>query len=266
MHVMKRFILSSIAAMTLAIPFTSSADAATGRTTIFINNEKQTTSSIHWQDRQYVPAVFFRKAGASVSWDERSQSVTVSIGAARVTYPSGGATIFHRKDGTYIPLRHTAEKLGMSVHYDAATQAISLRTNSGVSAATMKAVQQDDVYWLEQITEAEAGGEPYEGRVAVAAVVLNRVEDPNWPNTIQDVIFQVVNIGGVTYYQFSPVLDGRIYEVEPSDLTRRAVQDALNGVDPANGATVFYNPDKTDNRWVRERPVSTVIGNHVFSF
>lgn len=79
-------------------------------------------------------------------------------------------------------------------------------------------------------------------------------------------IFQVVEVNGTEYYQFSPVADGRIYEVEPTEETYRAVQDALNGMDPTNGAAVFYNPDKTSNRWVQERPVSTTIGGHIFSF
>ena len=107
--------------------------------------------------------------------------------------------------------------------------------------------------------QAEAGGEPYQGQVAVAATILNRLDSPRFPNTITEVIYQVVN----GYYQYSPVLDGRINQ-PAADSARRAVRDAVNGADPSLGATGFYNPRKTSNQWVRQQPVTVTIGNHVF--
>jgi len=112
---------------------------------------------------------------------------------------------------------------------------------------------------LARLVHAEAAGEPYMGQVAVAATVLNRVRDSRYPNTIREVILQVV--GG--YYQYSPVQDGRI-NLPANESAYRAVQDALNGWDPSMGATGFYNPAKTNNQWVRMQPVTVVIGNHVF--
>ncbi len=110
-----------------------------------------------------------------------------------------------------------------------------------------------------RLVNSEAGGEPYTGQVAVAASVLNRVKDPSYPNTLTGVINQVVN----GCYQYSPVLDGRI-NISANDTARRAVQEAISGADPSLGATGFYNPSKTSNQWVRSRPVTTTIGNHVF--
>ncbi|MDW7649770.1 MAG: LysM peptidoglycan-binding domain-containing protein [Bacillota bacterium] len=110
-----------------------------------------------------------------------------------------------------------------------------------------------------RIVHAESAGEPYTGQVAVAATILNRVDSPRYPNTLRDVVYQVD--GG--YYQYSPVLDGRI-DLPANDSARRAVQDAINGADPSLGATGFYNPAKTSNQWVRQQPVTTVIANHVF--
>ena len=112
---------------------------------------------------------------------------------------------------------------------------------------------------LARLVQAESGGEPYVGQVAVAAAVLNRVDSPRFPNTITAVIYQVTN----GYYQYSPVLDGRI-NLPASDSARRATAEAISGADPSLGATGFYNPRKTTNQWVRSQPVTTTIGNHVF--
>lgn len=110
-----------------------------------------------------------------------------------------------------------------------------------------------------RIVHAEAAGEPYVGQVAVAATILNRIDSSRFPNTLSGVVYQVVN----GYYQYSPVLDGRI-NLPASESARRAVRDAINGWDPSLGATGFYNPRKTSNLWVRQQPVTTVIANHVF--
>ncbi|MBS4021983.1 MAG: LysM peptidoglycan-binding domain-containing protein [Dethiobacter sp.] len=110
-----------------------------------------------------------------------------------------------------------------------------------------------------RLVHSEAAGEPYLGQVAVAASVLNRVDSSRYPNTLSGVINQVVN----GFYQYSPVLDGRI-NIPASESARRAVSDAINGSDPSLGATGFYNPRKTSNQWVRQQPVTTVIANHVF--
>ena len=117
-----------------------------------------------------------------------------------------------------------------------------------------------DLDLLARLVEAEAAGEPYEGLVAVAATVLNRLRDSRYPNTIQGVVYQVVD---GRYYQYSPVLDGRINR-PASQTSRDAVEDALHGWDPSLGANGFYNPAKTTNQWVRSHPVTTTIGNHVF--
>ncbi|HHT48969.1 MAG TPA: LysM peptidoglycan-binding domain-containing protein [Firmicutes bacterium] len=117
-----------------------------------------------------------------------------------------------------------------------------------------------DIELLARLVRAEAEGESYEGQVAVAASVLNRLNDPRYPNTIREIVYQVDQ---GKYYQYSPVLDGRI-NLSATASTRKAVQDALNGWDPSYGAIGFYNPAKTSNRWVKSHPVTTQIGSHVF--
>jgi len=124
--------------------------------------------------------------------------------------------------------------------------------NPGYSAA--------DLDLLARLVHAEAEGEPYVGKVAVAASVLNRVASSDYPNTVPGVIYQVVD---GRYVQYEPVLNGRI-DLPAGAESKKATQEAALGSDPSKGATGFYNPAKTTNAWVRNRPVTIVIGNHVF--
>jgi N-acetylmuramoyl-L-alanine amidase len=108
-----------------------------------------------------------------------------------------------------------------------------------------------------QIVEAEAQGESYRGKVAVAEVVLNRVEHPEFPNSIESVIMQ----DG----QFSPVRDGRLWSVSPTSETREAVHEAMNNGDTLGGAIWFMNPEAATTNWIAETQTEVArIGNHVF--
>jgi len=113
----------------------------------------------------------------------------------------------------------------------------------------------EDVTLLAKVISAEARGESYEGQVAVGAVVLNRVAHPSFPDTISGVVYQ----NGA----FSCVYDSNWYQ-PVADSAKRAAQDALNGWDPTGGAVYYYNPAKTNDKWIRTRTVVTVIGNHYF--
>jgi N-acetylmuramoyl-L-alanine amidase len=116
-----------------------------------------------------------------------------------------------------------------------------------------------DIDLFARIVHAEAEGESYQGQVAVAATILNRVRSEIYPNTMSGVVYQVESGA----YQYSPVLDGRINR-PAGESAKRAIMEALNGNDPTNGATGFFNPAKTSNQWVRSRPVVANIGSHVF--
>lgn len=114
-----------------------------------------------------------------------------------------------------------------------------------------------DVTLLARIIEIEARGEPYIGKVAVGAVVVNRVKDPRFPNTIRDVIYERNQFSSVPKLPQFPV---------PSEESRRAAIAALRGEDPTNGALFFYNPDlAVTNAWWASRPNRMRIGNHVFT-
>ena len=114
---------------------------------------------------------------------------------------------------------------------------------------------QNSVELLARVISAEARGESYLGQVAVGAVILNRVEHPSFPDTIAGVVYQ----SGA----FTCMTDGQINQ-PVSESSRRAAQDALNGVDPSGGALYYYNPAKTSNQWMLSLPVITTIGSHVF--
>ncbi|MDI9441758.1 MAG: hypothetical protein GX101_07980 [Firmicutes bacterium] len=115
----------------------------------------------------------------------------------------------------------------------------------------------EDWQLLAQLVYAEARGEPFWGQVAVAAVVLNRVKHPDFPSTVREVIFQP--------RQFEPVDNKAIYNA-PNNLAYQAVQEALEGQDPTDGALFFWNPAKVSPKsWVWTRQVKLRLGNHVFA-
>lgn len=115
----------------------------------------------------------------------------------------------------------------------------------------------EDLALLARLVFAEAQGEPFEGQVAVAAVLLNRVKHPEFPNTVAGCVYQ--------RGQFEPVANGTINQV-PNNLAYLAVLEAWHGADPTNGALFFWNPHKVPaSSWVWTRPIKLQIGNHVFS-
>ena len=131
----------------------------------------------------------------------------------------------------------------------AAMGIFSSSTTSGTTSSN------SDVNLLARLVYGEARGEPYTGQVAVAAVVLNRVKNSGFPNTVAGVIYQ----SGA----FSVVNDGQI-NLTPNETARKAAQDAINGWDPTYGAIYYFNPNTATNKWIWSRPVTVVIGNHRF--
>ncbi|MFW6306238.1 MAG: cell wall hydrolase [Bacillota bacterium] len=114
-----------------------------------------------------------------------------------------------------------------------------------------------DVHLLARVIHGESRGEPYEGQVAVGAVVLNRVKSSHFPNTIRDVIYQAK--------QFSAVGDGQI-NLTPNSTSYKAAEDAMRGIDPSLGALFFYNPKKARTLdWLSTRKTTIIIGDHVFA-
>lgn len=115
----------------------------------------------------------------------------------------------------------------------------------------------DELDLLARVITGEASGEPYDGQVAVASVILNRVRHPSFPNSIAGVIYEP--------WAFESVGNGLIWSRPPLGSAYRAASDALNGWDPTYGAIFFWNPYKPVNWWIWTRQIITQIGSHVFA-
>ncbi|MBW6410430.1 cell wall hydrolase [Clostridium weizhouense] len=118
-------------------------------------------------------------------------------------------------------------------------------------------ITEDDIELMAKLVCAESIGEPYNGKIAVASVVLNRAINPKFPNTIRDVILQK--------NAFSCVKNGNI-QATPNQSCYDAVYDAIKGSDPTNEALFFYNPSTATCSWMRqtEKQDITTIGHHTF--
>ncbi|NLW06525.1 MAG: hypothetical protein GX039_00860 [Clostridia bacterium] len=115
----------------------------------------------------------------------------------------------------------------------------------------------NDLFLLARLIEAEAEAESFIGKVAVGAVVVNRVLHHSFPNSIYEVIMEP--------HQFESVANWRLDSIyQPSPESLRAAEQALLGADPTYGALFFFNPQKTYNQWLRQKPVKLSLGNHLF--
>lgn len=136
----------------------------------------------------------------------------------------------------------TASKLGIDLNTSAAATSNSLNRSS-------------DEYLLARAIHGEARGEPYVGKVAVGAIILNRVNLSEFPNTIAGVIYQPL--------AFTAVADGQI-NLEPDAESLKAARDALNGWDPTSGCSYYWNPATATSKWIWSRKVMLKIGKHWF--
>lgn len=128
-------------------------------------------------------------------------------------------------------------------------------SNSNSGNTSNSSTNNSDLYLLAKLVHAEARGEEYRGKVAVAATVLNRVASSSFPNTIAGVIYQ----SGA----YTCVADGQI-NLEPDSESKKAAQDAINGWDPTSGCIYYFNPDTATSGWIWTRPQVLTIGKHIF--
>lgn len=147
--------------------------------------------------------------------------------------------------------KSTYKALGMNSSY----QVLAGQSGNN-SSGSVNGFSSSDVYLLARTIYAEGRGEPYTGQVAIGAVVLNRVRDNAFPNTISGVVYQK--------HAFTAVSDGQI-NLTPNDTAMKAARDAINGWDPTGGALYYYNPAVATSSWIFDRQTVTVIGKHVFA-
>ncbi len=135
-------------------------------------------------------------------------------------------------------------------------EALGLSGGGGSGGGNYGGFSESDIQLLAKIISAESRGEPYQGQVAVGAVIMNRIAHPSFPNTLSGVIYQEG--------AFSCLYDGGV-NAAVADSAYQAAREAINGSDPTGGAIYYYNPAKTTNKWIWSRQVVAVIGAHNFA-
>lgn len=120
-----------------------------------------------------------------------------------------------------------------------------------------KPFTESDLMLLAKITMVEAGYESYEGQLALANVILNRVKDANFPDTVRDVIY--------SGKQFPPAHNGLLDKSKPNASVLRAAKDALNGKNNVGNAVYFYNPNVSKGSFWSSLDVIATIGHHSFA-
>ena len=135
------------------------------------------------------------------------------------------------------------------------TMGLGQIVESGQAYAASK--QTSNVQLLARAINGEARGEPFEGQVAVGAVILNRVKNSKFPKTIAGVIYQPG--------AFTAVDDGQIsVPIDPKSTVVKAARDALAGWDPTSGCLYYWNPATATSKWIWSRKVQLKIGKHWF--
>ncbi|MFT8313330.1 MAG: spore cortex-lytic enzyme [Clostridium sp.] len=158
---------------------------------------------------------------------------------------------------TYLAVKSFQSKNGLTadgIVGDSTLAALGINNPSQSDNAQYSSNSQD-LMLLARLINGEARGEPYEGQVAVGAVVMNRTRDSRFPSTVAGVIYQPG--------AFTATVDGQINaNIEQSSIN--AARDALNGWDPSGGAIYYFNPAKATSKWIWSRPLIKIIGEHRF--
>jgi N-acetylmuramoyl-L-alanine amidase len=162
----------------------------------------------------------------------------------KFTYYGGVDTSKQSAPSPKAPAKNTSPK-------PAAPKAASKPT----AANTPNGFSQNDIRLMANAVHGESRGEPYIGQVAVAAVILNRVNSSSFPNTVSGVIFEPG--------AFTAVADGQIW-LTPNESSKKAVMDAINGWDPTGEAIYYFNPATATSKWIWGRPQIKRIGKHIF--
>lgn len=261
--------------------------AASAAITVKLNNEtiELDPAPLLRMDRVFVPLRgLLERLGVTVDYDPDTGQVALSRGSLTVQLSlvdgavtrngeaiSIDAQPFVEDGRAYVPLRFVVEVFGERVEWIPATRTVAVwsvyRPGQQPEPAKHYPVDLDfpavvdftaeEFELLVRVINAEAFGEPFEGQVAVGAVIINRVLHPrDFPSSIKEVILQP--------NQFRVVENGQIGR-DVAESAYRAALAALAGEDPTGGALFFYNPEKTTSEFLLSRPVLVRIMNHVFA-
>ena len=242
------------------------------RKSIVISGRETSVKGITVNGIEYIP---FRQSaniiGGSYIYNSKTGNSTLTSPGLTLSATSGNYVVYANdrplfstsptlimNDGRmYIPAEIFAKAVGMRMSVSSGS--VSLSGSYSPLKSASEYYRSDEVLWLARIIHAESRGEPLLGQVAVGNVVLNRVKSSSYPNTIYGVIFD--RKYGV---QFSPVLDGTIYNT-PSYNSTLAAKICLEGFDISEGALFFLRPEMSTSSWIpNNRPYSFSIGKHDF--
>lgn len=205
-----------------------------------------------------------KKQEAGSTKPEQNNNSSAPITGSKYTVKKGD-TLFLIAQRANVSLSHLKQlnKLSSDVIYE--NQVLNVKgtvSNSSTNTPNRGNYRDEDLYWLSRIIHAEAQGESYQGKVAVGNVIINRVNSGQFPNTIKGVVFDKQH----GYTQFSPVIDGTIYN-SPGAESIKAATEVLNGARPVGNALYFLNPRKSTNFWITQnRKYMTTIGLHDFYY
>lgn len=244
-----------------------------GAASLQIDGQTLTEDVALYRSTTYVPlraVCALLRPDAQVSW-ENGSAVVRATGLALTARPGdvyiqANGRMLYAAEGvrlvngvTLVPIRVLAKALDASVSWDGATRRAVVYSGSGRIASGSSYYDGDALYWLSRIIEAESGGEPLLGKLAVGNVILNRVESADFPDSIYGVIFD--DKWGV---QFQPVSNGAIYNA-PSEQSLLAAKLCLDGASVVGDCLYFLNPELATNFWIMEnRPYISTIGRHQF--
>ncbi|MBQ7376580.1 MAG: cell wall hydrolase [Clostridia bacterium] len=222
----------------------------------------------------YVPLRSFSElCGAdSVSWDASTRTATVKkynlvakISDRKNYIEANGRYIYliapvkNIDDRLFVPIRPISLIFSLDVNWNSDSRTVVLKNTTKVFKSAKEVYNENDLYWLSRIINAEAGGESLMGKIAVGNVVINRKNSRSFPNSIYGVIFD--RKYGT---QFSPVAIGTIYKT-PNAESVIAAKICLEGYSVSDEILYFMNPRLATSNWIsKNRPFAFRIGNHNF--
>ena len=279
MVILKKVLSFTLLALLLFSCFSLTAFAAEPKAgvRVFINNQ-QFWGGVNVKDnttfvaiRKFSTAMY---PGANVSYSYATRTLTVKTNKLTLSATDGQnyivangrylytqSPVYMRSGVMYAPVLLMAKAFDAKISWSNSSSAFYVTRGSGGILNGDKFYSSDQVYWLSRIINAESGGEPLMGKIAVGNVILNRVRHSYFPNTIYGVIFDRKN--GV---QFSPTANGTIYK-SPNSQSVVAAKICLEGYSLNTGILYFVNPSIVPHCWVcQNRTPWRKIGNHVFYY
>lgn len=269
---MKKLLFTMIIALSMLAFVSTSAQASTA-VSLAVNKKTTDVHAVLINSTTYVPlraVTNLLNPEAAISWENRQAFIRTpeltALASPGKNYMDANGRMLYIKDGvklingsTMVPIRTLAKAFGAEVDWNGNTKTANVTFGSGTITTGDKYYDSDSVYWLSRIISAESKGEPLEGKIAVGNVVLNRVESPDYPSTIYDVIFD--RKWGV---QFQPTANGAIYK-NPDAESILAAKLCLDGASIVGDSLFFLNPDKSTNFWaINNCSFHKTIGNHLF--